>query len=145
MPSFLKNIHMVSRAGTQFLEERLQQSGQGLKGCHVKYLFAVCNNPGISQEKLAGFVFVNKSNVARQLAVLEETGFITRTVSETDARSLLVYPTDKAISCLPLIRSVNAELREAITKGFSEEEKQLLLTLTDRLYDNAVQYMEKKG
>lgn len=144
MPSFLKNIHMVSRAATQYLEERLQQSGLGIKGCHAKYLFAICNNSGISQDKLAKIVFVNKSNVARQLAVLEESGIIERRACESDARCLLVYPTEKAMAYLPFIRSVNAEWREAITQGFSDEEKALLLSLTERLYENAVAYMDGK-
>lgn len=144
MPSFLKNIHMVSRAATQFLEERMQERGQGVKGCHTKYLFAVCNNPGISQDKLAKTVFVNKSNVARQLAALEEGGYIERRECESDARSLLVYPTKKAAELLPVMREANAEWREAITYGFSEEEKAQLLILTERLYENAAQYMSEK-
>lgn len=144
MPSFLKNIHMVSRAANQFLEEGLLKSGQGVKGCHAKYLFAVCNNPGISQDKLARQVFVNKSNVARALAALEEGGFIERRECESDARSLLVYPTEKAEALLPQMREVNARWREAITQGFSPEEKETLVSLTERLYENAVRYMEGK-
>lgn len=145
MPSFLKNIHMVSRAATQFLEERMQERGTGIKGCHSKYLYAVCNNPGISQDKLAKSIFVNKSNVARQLAALEEGGFIVRKACENDARTLSVYPTEKAEALLPVMRSVNAEWRETLTKGFSDDEKAQLLALTERLYENAAQYMEGKG
>ena len=41
---------------------------------HHTYILNVCRNPGISQEALSQLIFVNKSNVARQLAVLEEKG-----------------------------------------------------------------------
>ena len=34
--------------------------------------------PGISQKLLGQLIFVNKSNVARQLAVLEEKGYVRR-------------------------------------------------------------------
>lgn len=140
MATFLKNINMVSRAATEFLDEELKKRGCGVKGCHTKYLLAVCNNAGISQDKLAKEVFVNKSNVARRLAALEESGYIVRRECESDARSLLVYPTEKAMELLPVMRAINAQWREEITRGFTESEKAELLTLTDRLYENAVRF-----
>ena len=48
----------------------------GLKACHGKYLKVICDNPGICQEELTAHMVVNKSNIARQVAALEEAGFV---------------------------------------------------------------------
>ena len=41
---------------------------------------------------------VNKSSVTRQLAILEEKGYVERRGDPKDKRSLLIYPTEKAAS-----------------------------------------------
>lgn len=142
MATFLKNINMVSRSATQFCDEQLCKISD-LKGYHAKYLLNVCANPGVSQDALARTLFVNKSNVARQLSVLEEEGYILRKQGE-DRRVSLVYPTGKAHEAVAVIKGINAKWREVITDGFTETEKETLLRLTERLYLNAVKYMEGK-
>lgn len=141
MATFLKNINMVSRSASMFLDEQLKSCG--LKGHQAKYILAVTNNPGISQDVLAQMLFVNKSNVARQISTLEADGYVLRREGD-DRRVCLVYPTEKAKNIFPVIRGINAKWRDVITEGFSEEEKQELLALTERLYGNAVAYMEQK-
>ncbi len=143
MATFLKNINMVARSATRYSEEQLEKVCE-LKGYQAKYILNICANPGISQDALAGIMFVNKSNVARQLAALEELGYVERRQGG-DKRVSLVYPTEKAEKILPVIRGVNARWREVITEGFSEEEKAQLLYLTERLYRNAIRYMEGHG
>lgn len=142
MATFLKNINMVSRSATQFCDEQLSNQSD-LKGYHAKYLLSVCSNPGVSQDALARILFVNKSNVARQLTVLEESGYIERRQGE-DRRVSLVYPTEKAYRIVSVIKQINAKWREVITEGFTESEKETLLHLTERLYQNAVKHMEEQ-
>lgn len=143
MATFLKNVHLVSRASTQFLDGRL--GVEGLCGYHCKYLLTVCHNPGLTQDKIAKIMFVNKSNVARQIGYLAEQGFIERVKSNDDGRAYLVYPTQKALQALPLIREANAEWRKSITEGFTEEEVELLSSLTARLVQNAQKFLEGDG
>lgn len=133
---------MVSRSATQFCEEQLS-SQSDVKGYHAKYLLSVCANPGVSQDALARILFVNKSNVARQLSVLEEGGYVERRQGE-DKRVSLVYPTEKAQSTVMAIKEIYARWRQIITADFTEEEKQTLLALTDRLYANAVKYRREQ-
>ncbi len=142
MATFLKNINMVARSATRFLDLSLQ-NGCALKGFHSKYLLAICNSPGLSQDAIAKRLFVNKSNVARQLAALEKEGYVTRSPDPSDKRVSLVYPSEKALSVLPVIRAANTEWRGIITEGFTEGEKEILSALTARLYENAVKYMER--
>ena len=142
MATFLKNINMVSRSATQYCDEQLSKSSN-LKGYHAKYLLSVCSNPGVSQDALARILFVNKSNVARQLSVLEKGGYVERKQGD-DKRVSLVYPTEKAFEIVSVIKGIYAQWREIITRDFTDEEKAALLTLTDKLYANAVKYREEQ-
>ena len=141
MATFLKNLNAISRGTTLFRDEKLKSFG--LNGHQVKYLFAVCNSEGVSQDELANLLFVNKSNVARQMTALEEGGFIRREQSAEDKRVSRVFPTEKAKSLMPFIRSVNDEWRAVLCAGLSEEECGQLSRLLEKLVENARQWEGK--
>ena len=73
---------------------------------------------------IAKNIHVNKSNVTRNLALLEELGYIYRQESSIDKRSILVYPTDKALEILPKVFEILHKFDSAVTSVFSEEEKE---------------------
>ena len=84
MSDIIRDITEIARCGAQYKVDTL--SPMGLKGCHASYLSEICANPGISQDKLSQRICINKSNVARQAAILEEDGFIIRQPSASDKR-----------------------------------------------------------
>ena len=94
MPSFSRNINVISRCASTYRADKLD--GYGISSAHYFYILAVCRTPGISQDKLAQRLYINKSSVARVLQTLESDGFITRCQNEIDRRETLVYPTKKA-------------------------------------------------
>ena len=77
MSQIIRDITEIARCGAQYRADLL--APLGLKGCHASYLTEICAQPGISQDQLAKRICINKSNVARQAATLEEEGFLTRT------------------------------------------------------------------
>ena len=80
--------------------------------------------------------------MARQLGALEEKGFITRTPDPDDKRSLLVYPTQKALDALPFIREVHAKWNALILSGFSPQEQKDIEKYVKRLAENAKRVLE---
>ena len=88
--------------------------------------------------------YINKSNVARQAAVLEEEGFITRTPSAADKRVMELYPTDKALALLPQIRDILICWENCIADGLEESEKELLSTLLAKMKHRSAAYMEER-
>ena len=98
MPTLMRQINVISRCGGRFRTEKLKEFG--LCAPHHSYILNICNHPGISQEQLAEHICVDKSNVTRQLAYLENEGYVERKQSETDRRVTLVYPTEKAFRAL---------------------------------------------
>ena len=142
MSQIIRDITEISRCGAQYRSDRL--APMGLKACHASYLTEICDCPGISQERLAGRICINKSNVARQAAVLEEEGFITRTPSPADKRVMQLYPTEKAMAIMGQIRGVLKCWEECIGQDLSEEEKELLSKLLAKMKTRAAAYMEDR-
>ncbi len=110
---------------------------------HHTYILNICRQPGISQEALAKKIFVNKSNVARQLAILEERGFVTRTSSPTDKRQLLVYPTEKALAVQPAIQQLLQSWNEQVVAGFSATQQQQLIADLEIVKENSQRLLAK--
>ena len=142
MSQIIRDITEISRCGAQYRADRL--APMGLKACHASYLTEICDCPCISQEKLAGRICINKSNVARQAAVLEEEGFITRTPSPADKRVLQLYPTEKALAIMDDIRGILVCWEDCIGHDLSEEEKELLSGLLAKMKTRAAAYMEDR-
>ena len=142
MSQIIRDITELTRCGAQYRLDQL--SPMGLKACHASYLTEICACPGISQDGLARRICINKSNVARQAAVLEEEGFITRTPSPADKRVMELYPTQKALELLPQIQSILTRWEDCITGDLTEEEKDQISVLLAKMKIRAAAYMEDR-
>lgn len=143
MAKFMKNINLVSRSAEVFREEELKDCG--IRGCQSKYLLVIAQNPGVSQEEISRMLFVNKSNVARQIGMLAEGGFVEKVENDRDRRAVLLYPTQKLLNVLPKLKEVLAKWRALVTEGFTEEEREQLSLLSEKMVENARRYMERGG
>ena len=142
MTQIIRDMLEISRCGVQYRSDNLTQFG--LKSIHASYLMEICANPGISQDRLARIICINKSNVARQVAVLEEDGFVRRVPSEADKRVMELYPTGKTLELLPRISDILLRWEKCITQDLSEEEKETLSSLLGKMSSRAGRYMEYK-
>ncbi len=142
MSQIIRDITELTRCGAQYRLDQL--SPMGLKACHASYLTEICACPGISQDGLARRICINKSNVARQAAVLEEEGFITRTPSPADKRVMELYPTQKALDLLPQIQSILTRWEDCITCDLTEEEMDQISILLAKMKIRAAAYMEDR-
>ena len=141
MPSISRYINVISRCGNMYRNERLK--GTDLGTSHHTYLFTICRNPGISQDRLAKMIYINKSNVTRNLAVLEKNGYIERRPSEQDKRVMLVFPTQKAQDTLPLLREIMHDWNDLVAADLSEDELEQLRTILSRIAERATGYADE--
>lgn len=141
MPSITRYINVISRCGNMYRNERLR--GTDLGASHHAYLFTICKSPGISQEQLSKTIYINKSNVTRNLAVLEKNGYIERRPSETDKRVMLVYPTQKARDVLPQLREINQEWNAILAADLTEEELEQFRSMLARIAERATGYADE--
>lgn len=140
MASFMKQISIISRCAIQYRGERL--ASLGLNGCHIEYILNICRLPGITQDRLAQVIHVNGSSVTRQLALLEENGFVERRRSLADRRMVEVYPTQKASDSLPSVREALQDWSGYLTAGFTADEKVCLTHLLERVCEKAERFAE---
>ena len=140
MPQIMKDITEITRVSVQYRTDSF--APMGLKACHGSYLQEICARPGISQEQLAESICINKSNVARQAAALEEGGFIKRCCCDKDKRIMRLYPTEKTLALLPEIDRIMLSWQEQLTQDLSEEEQQLLEAMLLKMRFRASAYME---
>jgi DNA-binding MarR family transcriptional regulator len=142
MPTLSRNINVISRCAAAYRAEGLE--GSGISSAHYFYIVAICKHSGISQDKLARKLYINKSSVARALQTLENDGFITRKQSEQDRRITLVYPTQKAEEILPKIREVSNRWHEFLFDAIEEDERELFMTLLEKIVKRATSYVDQK-
>lgn len=142
----MKYVGEIWRCAALYRTEQYEKLGIG---CYQdQYLVKICEQPGISQEEIAESLFVHKSNVARQVATLEEKGFVERRPDAADKRILRAYPTEKAQAVAEDIRRIRGEWTRRLLEGMSEEEKaaasQLMCRLAERAKTAAREYQEEK-
>ena len=140
MTQIIRDITEITRAGAEYKATNL--APYGLKGCHASYLAEICACPGISQDRLAQKICINKSNVARQAAILEEDGFILRKPSQADKRVMELYPTDKTLELMPQIRLILQEWEHAMTDDLTPEEVETLSNILAKMKEKAAAWME---
>lgn len=141
MYQIIRDITEITRCGVQYRTDRFVP--MGLKACHGSYLIEICANPGISQEQLAQSICINKSNIARQAAALEEAGFIQRCACGKDKRVMRLYPTEKTTALLPEILQIMNSWQDMLTQDLSDSEQALLERMLARMKQRASTYMEE--
>jgi len=141
MPQIIKDITEIARCGAQYRNDNLAELN--LKGSHASYLMEICRNPGISQDTLARRICINKSNIARQLAVLEEGGFVHRKSSQEDKRVMELYPTEKTLELMPRIRQILGQWSRYLTQDLTETEVELLEKILVSMKHRATVWMEE--
>ena len=142
MPSFSRNINVISRCASAYRADRFE--GYGISSAHYFYIIAICKNPGISQDKLAKKLYINKSSVARVLQVLETDGFITRAQSDTDRRITLVYPTKKSEELLPTVLTVSHDWESFLFEDIDEKEREVFLATLEKISKKASGYVDER-
>jgi MarR family transcriptional regulator for hemolysin len=140
MPPISRSLTVIMRCADNYRGKRL--APLGLTACQAPYILYCCHHPGASQEQIASWLHTSPSSATRQLAALEENGFITREISDKDRRLILVSPTDKARAVVPQIREINRDWQEAITRGMRDEEKETLLKLLEMMRGEAIRLLE---
>lgn len=140
LDSLMKYINRVYRCAGRYRSERLPKTELGAHQ-HI-YIFQICRRPGISQEQLAKRICVNKSNVTRQLGLLEKQGYVLRRPDGEDRRVLRVYPTRRAEELYPNVLRIMQEWNALLFAELSDGEKEQFVHLLARVTDRAIEAVE---
>jgi len=141
-PSVWRSASVLYRYGQMYLARNLEEIGIGRGASQVVPL--IVRHPGISQDRLASKMNLDKGTVARAVWQLEDEGYVRRETDENDARSNQVYPTEKLHRHAPFINDVMKGWYEVLFKGFSDEERDKILLALEKMSENAVSFLCKK-
>ncbi|CAN7342820.1 MarR family transcriptional regulator [Paenibacillus sp. LjRoot153] len=135
-------VSLIYRYGQMYIGEHLKKFEIG-RGQHI-FLNALYKEDGLTQEELSDYLKIDKGTTAKALKKLEEQGYVTRIVSEKDKRCNEVFLTDKARGIKEDVRKVLTDWRERLTFGLSDVEKQMALTILEKMGHNAAHFAEEE-
>lgn len=141
MSIIVRHLTAISRCGMEYRKKYLEPVGMDAR--HARFLFEVCDKPGISQEGLARRLLVDKSTVTRLGTLLEENGYICRQVCTEDRRITRIHPTEKTLQVLPKIQEAWDTWEARITEDLTQEEIEILTTLLRKMKISARAWMEE--
>jgi len=98
---------------------------------------------GVSVGEIATYMRSEKPAVSRLVDRMEKAGWVQKSASSSDARSILVSATPKANEKRQLLR-LYEDLNEVLLQGFSSEEVEQLFSMLGRVRDNATKNLSLK-
>ena len=107
---------------------------EGLTSGQPKVLEYLSEHDGAMQKDIAAACRIEPATMTSLLCGMEKKGLITR--SAPDRRSLSVYLTEKGKALVPLIEQEFARIESVATNGFSDDERELLISLLSRMREN---------
>lgn len=115
----------------------LQRGGEtGLHPSQLPILEALVHNPDCTQQELADLLHVTPASVALSTKRLEKAGLIEKRADKTDKRRNRLCITEKGRQLSLDHRRRMDAVDTDMLQSFSEEEKQTLCALLDRLIEN---------
>lgn len=140
MPKFMKMLNNISRSQAVYRQSKV--CVPDLFPGHYAFVFAICREPGRSQEELARELCFNKSTVARSLCCLEEKGYIERRSLPNDKRQFAVYPTEKMLAVLPRVKQASAEWMLLLSEDIPADELAVFNSVLERMEGKAREIIE---
>ena len=102
----------------------------------MRMLEYVSKNEGCTQAELAEAMQVTPASVAQSIKRMEASGFIERDARKENLRANSLRITEAGIAAAYNCRQVFDRLEERMYTGFSEEEKETMRSLAERLIAN---------
>ncbi len=129
-----KLISLINRQNQKYLAKDLKEFQLGGGGQH-SFLMEILTRPGINQDQLTNDLKFDKATTARTVKFLENEGYIQRMEDAKDRRSCMIYPTQKGLNFKPTLLGILSGANERLTASLTEEEKDQLIYLLNKMYD----------
>ena len=140
MPRLTGELQRLTQCMRQYKNKLLAPYEIGTRSAQI--LNFVDLIPECSQEMLAEKLMLDKSTIARRLAVLEERGFLLRMPNPADRRGQLLRLTEKGQELLPVIREVNKKWFDFLTEGEDPEELERMEATLTKLLHKAQEHLK---
>ncbi|MDU1911126.1 MarR family winged helix-turn-helix transcriptional regulator [Fusobacterium sp.] len=131
-------ISNIREKSAQFINNQLREKGiEGLINSHGTILSILYEHEGqITMNEIGKIIGKKKSTLTDLIKKLVELGYITRKKSEKDSRVVEISLTDKGWQFKSLFKEISDNLLEETYKDFTEEEKEMLILLLNKIRKN---------
>lgn len=129
-----KELGVLSRRAQIYFKHAFKEYSIG--HAQVMTLHHICKHDGLNQVELSSHFNLDKSSVTSQLNILEKNGYIRREKDSNDSRGRKIYITEKTKGIETSLSIKFSFWTNTLLKGFNEEEKEILFSLTDRMKAN---------
>ena len=131
-------ISSIREKSAQYINSQLREKEiEGLINSHGTILSILYDYDGkITMNEIGKIIGKKKSTLTDLIRKLVELGYITREKSEKDSRAVGINLTEKGWKFKPLFEEISNNLLEKTYKNFSEEEKETLMRLLNKIRKN---------
>lgn len=129
-----KFIH-INRAHHKLAEKMLSKTGVH-RNQHMLLMHLYHSTEAPSQKEIANRFNISPAAVAVSLKKLENEGYISRNANESDSRYNQITITEKGKSVVDMSKEILDGLDERSFGNLTDEEKETLATLLDKVIDN---------
>lgn len=127
-----RKITKIAREVSKFTVRTLKKEGIGPS--EFDFIHAVRKNPGITQAGVQKILGIDKAAVARQAASLEAKGYLVRKPNPDDARSRLLFATEKAEMLKNSKAHIETLFYQWLAEPLNESQREDFAALLDILY-----------
>ena len=111
---------------------------QGIRVSQLPFILRLVREPmPVTQDYLSESLAIDKGTTARAISQLEKKGYVTRKSNPKNKRQNLVTATGKAHAAADKVLASLTRATDAFVRGFSDQEKQMVQDLLDRMLSNA--------
>lgn len=136
-------LHDTARLLRRDFNRRAQRLG--LTQTQWQALAVLSHNEGINQATLAELLEVQPITTGRLIDRLEATGWVERRNHPTDRRAITLYLTPKAEPILNDMWKLAEETRDLALEGVSDEEREHVMQVLNRIKENLIGQEEAEG
>lgn len=132
-------FYQIEKAIKQYrtmAQRNLNKLGHKITINQILMMIQVDRKPEISQVELAELLFKDVASITRMIELLVKEDFIKREENKDDRRKKDLKITKKGRELLELAIPVIAENREIAQKNITEEERETLFKLLDKIIAN---------
>ncbi len=113
-----------------------------INGRDSQFLICINHDEGMTQEKLAERLCIDKSAVTRRMTSLTEKGYVERKKNPDDKRSIQLFLTEKSKKIMPEIRAVGINWNNYLLSDLTDEEQKLLDEFLEKVKLRAEKWQE---
>ncbi len=130
-------ISKIREKVNRFILSELTKNGiDDIGTSHGDIIYALMKTPKLTMADISKRINKDKSTVTALVDKLVRLGYVTKERDKEDARVVYVALTDKGSELESIFESVSAEMLDVFYLNVSEQEKQELLRILKKIYNN---------